>query len=187
MFKELVLKNRSIRRFYEEIEMPLDLIKDLVELTRYTASGRNAQPLKYRIVNKLEVNDSVFKTLTWAGYLKDWNGPVIGERPSSYIIILHDLSISNNYYCDHGIAAQTILLGATEKGFGGCMIAVFNKRELSTILNLPEHLNIVLVIALGKPKEEVVIDDMLEGDVKYWRDQKKVHHVPKRSLEELIV
>ena len=131
----------------------------------------------------------IFPHLGWAGYLKDWSGPIEGERPTGYIIILGDKSIKQSFGCDHGIAAQSILLGAVEKGLGGCMLASVDRREdLMVELGLPDNLLILLVLALGKPKETVVIDPLPEdGDIKYWRDAQGVHHVPKRSLEELIV
>ena len=120
-------------------------------------------------------------------YLKDWPGPEDGERPSAYIVMMNDKSLSNNYFCDDGIAGQSILLAATEKGYGGCMLASIKVGELSRMLDLPDHLEIIMVIALGSPKETVVIEDVGEGgDIKYWRDKEKVHHVPKRSLDELI-
>ena len=130
----------------------------------------------------------IFPNLGWAAYLKEWKGPEEGERPSAYIIVLLDTQIGPSAGCDHGIAAQSILLGATEKGLGGCMIATINRKELSKVLNLEPHYEIVLVIALGKPKETVVIDKIgPDGSVKYWRDDQGVHHVPKRALDDIIV
>ena len=135
------------------------------------------------------MNEIIFPHLGWAGYLQDWPGPKEGERPTGYIIILGDKSIKQSFGCDHGIAAQSILLGAVEKGYGGCMLASVNEREkLSASLELPDNLLILLVIALGVPKESVVIDPLgADGDIKYWRDDDGVHHVPKRSLDELII
>jgi len=41
---------------------------------------------------------------------------------------------------------------------------------------------------LGKPKEKIVIEPMTSaGNIKYWRDEQGVHHVPKRSLDEIII
>lgn len=186
MIKELLLKNRSYRRFYQEDRVSKDDLKSLVELTRYCASGRNAQTLKYMIVNEASMCEEVFKTLSWAGYLSDWGGPQEGEKPSAYIIQINDEKIGKNFFCDDGITAQSILLGAVEKGLGGCILRAFTK-DLADILKVPEGMSIVQVIALGKPKEKVVIDDMKDGDFKYWRDDKDVHHVPKRTLDELII
>lgn len=101
--------------------------------------------------------------------------------------MLNDTTISTNYFCDHGIAAQTILLGATEKGYGGCIIASVDKTKLRNNLQIPEKLEIIQVLAMGKPTEEVKIEPVgNDGDIKYWRDKNQVHHVPKRNLEDII-
>ena len=89
---------------------------------------------------------------------------------------------------DHGIAAQTMLLGATERGLGGCMIASVDRDALGEQFPIPDGFDIVLVIALGKPAEEVVLEDTVSPDqIEYYRDAEGVHHVPKRPLDDLIV
>ena len=100
---------------------------------------------------------------------------------------LGDLELTNDWWCDDGIAAQSMLLTAVEGGFGGCIIGSVQRERLRDILDIPEQYKIIQVLALGKPAEEVVIDEMVNGDIKYWRDEKGVHHVPKRGLDELIV
>ncbi|MBU3101689.1 MULTISPECIES: nitroreductase family protein [Clostridium] len=188
MFKDLVLKNRSYRRFYQHETVDLCTIKELIDLARLSASAGNLQPLKYIISNESSKNEIIFKTLGWAGYLKDWDGPSEGEKPSAYIVVLNDLSLSKNPSIDIGISAQSILLGSIEKNLGGCLLANINKNELRNALNIDANYEIVLVIALGKPKEQVLIDQInLSTDVKYWRDEKTVHHVPKRDLQEIIL
>jgi len=186
-FKDLVKNNRSYRRFNEQFIIERDTLVDLIGLARYAASGRNAQPLKYFLSSTPEQNEQIFPTLAWAGYLKEWPGPEKGERPSAYIIVLLDHTISDTFLCDDGIAMQNMLLGAVEKGLGGCILRSINKPLLSSILNLPGHLEIVDVVALGKPIETVVITNVKEdGDIKYYRDANGVHYVPKRSVDDLI-
>jgi nitroreductase len=185
--KDLILKNRSYRRFCQEVEISKEEMLTFIDLARLSPSARNAQPLKYFISNDPDLNARIFPSLAWAGYLKDWPGPEEGERPSAYIVVMVDKTISENYYCDHGIATQSILLGAVEMGFGGCIIAAVKRPELRDTLQIPEFLEILHVIALGKPKEEVVIEKMEGDDFKYWRDEKQVHHVPKRGIAELII
>jgi len=188
MIRDLIFKNRSYRRFYEEFDINLNTLKELVDLARLSPSARNAQPLKYILSCEPHRNSLIFPHLAWAGYLKDWGGPSEGERPSAYIIILGDTDISASFGCDHGIAAQSIMLGATEKGLGGCIIASIEREGLRKALEIPPQYEILLVLALGKPKETVVIEKVgTNGDIKYWRDSKGVHHVPKRSLDDMIV
>lgn len=184
---DLIKKNRSYRRFYEDTPIKQEELELMVEAARFSASSRNVQPLKFILSNSPELNEQVFPNLAWAGYLTDWDGPTKGERPSGYIIMVHDKSISATYSCDNGIMAQSMLLQATELGYGGCMIASIKKDELKRIFSLNDTLEIIMVIALGKPKEIVVIDDIKDNDFRYFRDNDKIHHVPKRSLNELIL
>ena len=186
--KDLVWNNRSYRRFDEQFVIGHDILVELVGLARYAASGRNVQPLKYFLSCDPVLNGRIFPTLAWAGYLKEWSGPNEGERPSAYIVVLLDRSISNNFFCDDWIAMQNMLLGAVEKGLGGCIIRSINKPQLTSILQLPANLDIIDVVALGKPIEKVVITNVGEdGDIKYYRDENGIHYVPKRSLDDLIV
>jgi nitroreductase len=188
MIEDLVRQNRSCRRFYQDQPVSRETLLWLVNLARLSASAANLQPLKYALSWEPEKNAAIFATLAWAGYLKDWPGPVYGERPAAYLVILGDRDIAANVGCDHGIAAQSILLGAREKGLGGCMIGSIKRDQLRQILGLPERYDILLVIALGRPKEEVVLTEVApDGNIKYWRDEKGVHYVPKRRLDEIIM
>jgi nitroreductase len=185
--KEIVFKTRSYRRFDESHKVNIKTLEDLVDLARLSASGANRQPLKYLIYNTPEDCKRVFPSIIWAAYLKNWDGPASGERPSGYIIILGDRSITEVFGVDHGIAAQSIMLGATEAGLGGCMIASIKRDLLRNELKIPDRFEILLILALGKPVEKIIIDEIKDGDVKYWRDSNKNHHVPKRPLSDLII
>lgn len=187
MLKEIILKNRSYRRFYQDVSISEEALASWVDLARLSASAANRQPLKYVFSNQPAANAAIFQTLAWAGYLPDWPGPVESERPSAYIVILGDKSISTAWGCDHGIAAQSIMLGAVEAGFGGCMIGSIDRQRLSELLGLSEQYEILLVLALGKPKEDVLVEQVTDNNVKYWRDAQQVHHVPKRNLADLII
>ncbi len=188
MMYSLVKKNRSYRRFYEEESLDYTTLEKFVDMARLTASGANKQALRYYISSTKECNEIIFPQLHWAGYLKEWNGPAVGERPGGYIILLQNTTNKIGSPYDVGIAAQTILLGAVEKDLGGCMLANINREKIKTALQLPDDLEILLVIALGKPKEQIVIDEINDGDnIKYWRDENHVHHVPKIKLTDVIV
>jgi nitroreductase len=187
MLYDLICKTRSYRRFQQTAAVPMGTLRSLVDLARLGGSARNVQPLKYILVNKPEINQKIFPLLGWAGYLREWPGPEEGERPSAYIVCLLDTQLSNEAECDLGIGSQNILLGAAAMELGGCRIATFSP-ELRVILALEDHLRILMVIAMGVPVEEVLLDELgPEGDIKYWRDEGQVHHVPKRRLEELII
>ena len=188
MITELVKENRSCRRFHEDHAVEPETLKAFVNLARMSASGANLQPLKYILSCDPRKNAEIFSCLAWAGYLKDWPGPGEGERPAAYIVVLGDTDISESAGCDHGIASQTILLGAREKGLAGCMLGSIDRNKLRDSLNIPSQLKILLVLAIGKPKEEIVLETVgSDNSIRYWRDNEGVHHVPKRKLEDIIV
>ena len=187
-FAEIILKNRSYRKFHEKQTIPDKVFIELVNYARLSASSGNIQGLKFYITADPARNYLIFSTVRWAYYLKDWEGPVEGEKPSAYIILLGDTEIHKTIDVDVGIAAQSILLGAVSLGYGGCMIGSIDRVGLRKKLEIPDQYEIPLVLALGKPNEKVVIDTMGEdGKIEYWRDEYSVHHVPKRSLKELIL
>ena len=188
MIADLVRRTRSCRRFYEEHTISTGTLRDLVDLARLGASGGNKQPLKYLLSNDRVTNDVIFPKLGWAGYLKEWKGPEPGERPSAYIIILGDNENRKSIRVDQGISAQNILLGATDLGLAGCMIDTVDREKLRKDMHIPDRFEILLVIALGKARERIILERIgPDGDVRYWRDESGVHHVPKRSLDEIIV
>lgn len=185
--KDLILKNRSYRRFDQKVPVTMDLLREMVDAARLSASARNMQSLRYMLFNDPNACARIFPTLAWAGYLKDWDGPAEGERPAAYIVQLADLELSDDWWCDDGIAAQSMLLTAVERGYGGCIIGSIQREGLRKILSIPERYKIIQVLAIGKPAETVVIDEAVGGEIKYWRDEKGVHHVPKRPLDEVII
>ena len=188
MLRDLVAKNRSYRRFHQDVAIERATLVELVDLGRLSASGTNAQPLKYVLACDAESNAKVFATLGWAVHVPDWPGPIEGERPSAYIIVLGDTAVRSHFGVDHGIAAQSILLGATEKGLGGCMLGNIQRSKLQEAFQIPTQYEVLLVIALGKPKERVVLEELgSDGDTRYYRDAEGVHHVPKRRLDDIIV
>ncbi|MFO7916444.1 MAG: nitroreductase family protein [Candidatus Krumholzibacteriales bacterium] len=186
--RDLILRNRSCRRFRQKEPISREVLEGLVDLARLSPSGANKQPLKYYIENRPEENSMIFPALSWAGYIRDWDGPEEGERPAAYIIILHDREISDKPGVDHGIAAQSILLGAVERGIRGCIIGSVDRDRLRGELGIEERYGILLVISMGFPAEQAVVEQVGgDGDIKYWRGEDGVHHVPKRALDEIIV
>jgi nitroreductase len=188
MLEDLIRRNRSYRRFDQDHPVTVGQLRELVKLARLSASGANMQPLKYILSSDAKTNNLIFRNTRWAGYLEGWNGPSPGERPSAYIIILGDTEIKESFGCDHGIAAQSMLLGAAEMDLGGCIIGSIDMEDLRTDLNISDQYEILLILALGKPIEVVEIEDVgPDGDIRYWRDDNSVHHVPKRTLDELVI
>ncbi len=188
MLKELIRTNRSYRRFHQDVAICIETLRELVDLARLSASGGNLQPLKYVLSCDTATNATIFATLSWARYLQDWPGPAEGERPSAYVVVLGDTAIARSFAVDEGIAMQNMLLGAAEKGLGGCILGSVQKDRLREALDIPAQYEILHVVALGQPSETAILEIIgADGDVKYWRDEAGVHHVPKRRLEDIIV
>lgn len=189
--RQLIERTRTVRRYTENEPISEEDLRQLVDLTRLGGSARNAQSLKYMIVTEPKLRARIFNMVKWAGYLKDWPGPVEGERPSAFVVCLLDRKLcpgpEREAFFDLGIATQNLLLGAAEKGIYGCRIAAFS-RDISKILYLDPRFKVMLVLALGYPAEKVVLEKMkANGDIRYWRDKDGVHHVPKRSLDDILV
>ncbi|MEN6445220.1 MAG: nitroreductase family protein [Candidatus Cloacimonas sp.] len=188
MISDIVYRNRSYRRFYESKRITLEMLLSIMETARFIPSAANLQKIRYYLIYDQEKCNQIFPDLKWASYLKNWNGPEPGERPSAYIIILAPINSSNMVYIDAGIAAQTILLCAVEKCLGGCILGSVDRKKVQHTFSLPENMEIILVIALGYPSEKVIIEDVTEPKkIEYWRDEQDVHHIPKRKLSELII
>lgn len=192
MLKDLVKNNRSYRGFDESRRVTKEELEEFVDLTRYTASSVNMQPLKYYIAYEKEEVSRILALTKWAAALPQFSLPRPGMGPAGFVVICQDLSISANtttFLKDVGIVAQTILLAATEKGLGGCMIGNFSKSGLKELLKLPEEMEPSLVVAIGKPAEKIVLTDVGEdGKTAYYRDEEgTTHYVPKRRLEDILL
>ncbi|HER43490.1 MAG TPA: GNAT family N-acetyltransferase, partial [Candidatus Eisenbacteria bacterium] len=185
-FRALVTGSRSVRRFREDAAVSRERLEELVGMARLAPSGGNKQPLKFMLSSGHPRNGMIFPHLRWAGYMKDWDGPAEGERPAAYIVILGDREITEAFGTDHGIAAQTLMLGAASMGLAGCIIGSVDRGGLRVVLGIPVRYEILYVIAIGFPAEDVVIEDVRDGEIRYWRSEDGVHHVPKRSLGEII-
>ena len=188
MLKDLVQSNRSYRRFDHSAPVSMQTLEELVQLARLCPSAANKQPLRFILSTAPADNDAIFACLKWAAYLTDWSGPAPSERPSAYIVMINTSKDWDFAKFDLGIMAQTMLLGAVEKGLGGCMIGALDREKLHTHLSLQAGMDVSLVLALGKPVEDVrIVDVPDDGSIKYYRDDAGVHYVPKRSLVELTL
>lgn len=188
LIRELLIADRSVRRFDSSRKLSEDFLKKLVELTRYCASGANLQPLRYRLVIEESECDLLFPSLAWAGYLPDWAGPSERERPVAYLVQCIDTEIGSGQPCDQGLQLQAITLGATAEGIGCCIIKAFKPDSLRNALKLSPRYTPCHVLALGYPAERVEITDVSSnGDIRYFRDENSTHWVPKRPLCDLII
>ncbi|MCF7934104.1 MAG: nitroreductase family protein [Spirochaetia bacterium] len=189
MFQELVKGTRSFRKFDQSARMTEQQLSSLAALAGLAPSAANLQPLVYRLITDEKTCEQVFSTLSWASALTDWDGPKEGERPAAYVVIAQDMNISKRVWLDPGIAAVTIMYGAVEMGYGGCILASIDRDRIVEILDLPSRYAIQLVLALGVPTEQVVLDTLKHPDdsIAYHRTPDGVHHVPKRALKDIVI
>lgn len=191
IMRELIAKTRTYRRFDQKSEIEQTILDELLDCARLGGSARNCQPWQYMVVTDRQSCDAIFPYLAWAGYLADWKGPVEGERPTAYVLcLLNRAWLKGNdkeAHFDLGIASQNLLLAAMNHGIGGCRIGAFSPK-LADLFEIPEQLDLELVIALGYPKETVIIEKVPDdGDIKYWHDAQQCHHVPKRALKDILI
>lgn len=192
MINELVRRTRTVRRFQEARKLDQAMLRELLDLARLGGSARNAQALKYMVVMDDALREQLFPLLGWAGYLPEWPGPESGERPPAYVVCLLDTALqkgsATEAHFDLGIATQSLLLGAAERGVFGCRIGAFSATVVQRLLQLDGRYTVLLVLALGYPAETVVLEETgADGDVRYWHDAQGVHHVPKRLLDEILI
>ncbi len=185
---QLIKDSRSCRRFDESVPLIQADLNWLLECASFAPSAKNAQELRFMTVLKGAVMEKLFPLTRWAGALKDWNGPQPGERPTAFIAVLMPDRGGDLLCYDTGIACQTIQLAAATRGWGACMIQSFDRKAATGLLQVPEGMKIALLMGLGAAKEIRVADQMpADGSYAYWRDDKGVHHVPKRSVAELLI
>lgn len=182
--QKVIISRRTIRRFTQK---PVDfqILKNLVNGARLAPSAANLQPLEYIVVTNKELCKQVFTTLKWAAYIKPAWKPDENEQPTAYIIILSKKHTTFDPKRDIGLSAAYIILAAEEHDLGSCIILNVDRAKLQLLLKVPEELVIDCVIALGY-KAEVSVVEQLKDSVEYWRDEKNILHVPKRSLEHIL-
>ncbi|MDQ1279847.1 MAG: hypothetical protein QG670_1109 [Thermoproteota archaeon] len=185
MIYERITERRTIRKFTQQV-VPKEALINCVDAARMSPSGSNLQPLKYIIVAEKKLLTSVFSTLSWARSIPNYKHTP-NEVPTAYIVILLDKKIREEAGHDPGIAAMSISMVAYEAGLRSCILGSVDRPKLKEILNIPEHLQVILVIALGYPAEKSKAVEMIGNDTKYWFDEQGILNVPKRKLEEILV
>ncbi len=191
MFQQLAESARTYRR-YDGNPVGESTLRELVDAARFAATGNNMQLLRFRAVSAEDAAEAekVFSCLHWAGALKDWDGPADGEKPGGYIVICLPQKLAANpiRLIDVGIASQTIVLAAAARGLGACMHKSYDAR-LGDELGLTEAgYAVSMVIALGAPGEKVVVEPAnTEHGLTYWREVDGSHHVPKLTVDDLLI
>ena len=187
-FRELVTKCRNYRRFDGTVPVSEGMVRELVELACYAPSVSNLQPLKYIAICDPSLVAALYPCLSLTDSPADCPGLAENDSPRAFIVMLGDFSVSSDFAFDSGIAAQTMLLGATASGLGGFISGFLEPEKVRKLLKIPESFSILMAIALGKPVGTVVIDQMGDDDsVCCFRDANGIHHVPKRVVDDVLL
>lgn len=182
---ETIYKRRTVRKFKQDV-ISLEKLKKLVDAARVAPQGGNIQALKYVVINDEKLLEPIFKTTAWAGYIRPAGDPKEGEKPTAYILILGDTEIKKEGFdIDAGAAVENLLLTAVEEGLGAAWLGAINRNKIKEILNIPDRYVLHTLVALGYPNEIPVIEDT-EKNIKYYKDENGVLHIPKRRLEDIL-
>jgi nitroreductase len=185
-FETLVQKRRTIRRFSQE-PIGLEQLKKLIGYARVAPAGNNIQAVEYIIVLNQETREKLFPLVKWAASLPQGKrAPKPGQEPTGYIIVLLNTKIKKGADFDVGASVENILLGATNIGLAACWMGAIDRKIIGKLLDIPKFYDVKHVISLGYPGEESVVEEYKDS-FKYWKDEDKKMHVPKRSLDNIIL
>lgn len=191
MIRDLAVKSRSYRGYDESRRVSREELLELVDCARFAPSSVNRQPFQYLLVWKKEDVDRLQPLTGWARALPDLKLPHSGHCPAAFIVICQNTEWDpdlKRYLRDVGAVAQTMLLAATEAGLGGIMIGNFSPDRVARAMELPQTVVPMLIVAIGKPDEKIVITEIENGQsTKYYRDEQDTHYVPKRKLEDIVL
>lgn len=183
--KTLLKKNRSCRGYDPKFEVREDQMQRILEVNRMIPSARNLQALRFRAVLRDEAH-KVLPHIRLGGALPHLHLPYPGTQPEAFVVVCSAVEPDHYVWIDLGIAAQSMLLQATEIGLNGIMIGAFDKQAVREALELPS--DPLLVIAVGKSIERIeLVDIRADEPHAYYRDEQGVHYVPKVCLEDLIL
>ena len=144
---------RPIRRVsqirqYTSDPVPDDVIKELLELVRWTGSSKNTQPWQFVVVRdteKLKAIAGLRPNINWAS-----------SAPLGIAIVLDGASPHSEAY-DEGRLTERLLTGATMLGYGGG-VAWFGEDEhqksVKRTLGIPDDKTARQIVMIGKPKSK---------------------------------
>ena len=182
----LMEKNRSYRGYKKEFVVKREMLERIVAVNTKIASAKNQQVLRFKLVTQDTGADIIVQNMKLGGLLPELHLPFEGTEPNAFIIICSTIPENKFVDIDLGIAAQSMLLKATEMGLNGIMIGAFNKAKIIEAFNLPYEP--LLILAIGKGNETIKLQAVSEGDkLAYYRNEDGVQFVPKIRWKQLII
>lgn len=182
----LLRKNRSHRAFDTSYTVAKRQLEAIVSVNDKLPSGRNAQTLRFRLLDAPGGGEDFCRFLHLGGYLPELHLPEPGTEPKAFIIVCSTEAESPIVNIDLGISLQSMALKAVEIGLNALIVKAFSRQEIKEALGLP--LDPLAVLAIGKGTERIVLDEVHTGsDLRYYRDADGTHHVPKIAISELLI
>ena len=188
----LLTRNRSCRGFDKSYRVHRLQLERIAGVCCKVASAMNRQPLRFRLVTAADEGtgtgrpcELVLRSLRLGGALPELHLPFPGTEPEAFIIICSAVPEDRYVDMDLGIAAQSMLLKATEMGLAGVIVCAFGREALKRDLALP--LDPLAVIAIGRSAEKHELRTVPAGDsLTYYRED-GVHVVPKLGWQDLLI
>ena len=183
----LLIRNRSCRGYDKSYKVHRLQLERIAGVCTKLASAMNRQPLRFRLVTAEDpkLSETVQHHIHLGGALPELHLPFPGTEPEAFIIVCSAVPEDRYVDMDLGIAAQSMLLKATEMGLAGIVICAFDREDLKRELALP--LDPLAVIAIGKAAERFELRTVSAGEsLKYYRED-GTHVVPKLALSDLLI
>ncbi len=152
---DLIKHRKSVRNF---LDKPVEREKIMLclEAARLAPSTSNSQPWRFIVVDdkqlKNKLCDAAFGGLYFINSFCK-TAPVlvvIISEKSNFLTRIGGMFRGVKYYLiDIGITGEHFVLQAEELDLGTCWIGWFNERAVKSVLNIPQHKKIDVLIALG--------------------------------------
>ncbi len=182
----LMEKNRSYRGYNKDFVVKQDMLERIVAVNTKIASAKNQQVLRFKLVTRETGAGTILQNIKLGGLLPELHLPFPGTEPEAFIIMCSTVPENRFVDIDLGIAAQSMLLKASEMGLNGIMIGAFNKAKIIEAFQLPYEP--LLLLAIGKGMETIKLQPVDEGsNLAYYREESGVQYVPKIRSEQLII
>ena len=150
MFEDVMkcIKGRRSIRQFDSKEVEEDKIQACLEAARWAPSASNRQPWHFLIVRDKKTREKIAKMHPHAKFVK--SSPVV------FIPIGDPVRHPKYFHADTAVAIQNFLLAAYAHGLGTCWAGVIDnpfEKDMKELLNIPEELRIIAVVAVGYPAQ----------------------------------
>ena len=182
----LLRRNRSHRGYDTSYMVSMRQLRTIVSVNDKIPSSKNWQVLRFRLLDAESGGKDFCRLLRLGALLPELHLPLSGTEPQAFIVVCTTVPVNRSVDIDLGIALQSMALKAVEIGLNALIVRAFYPQEIKQVLGL--ELEPIAVLAVGKGAENIVLDEVPAGsDLRYYRSEDGVHHVPKIRPDDLLV